>query len=151
MNTEIQTFNFNNAMLRTLTDENGDPWSVGKDVATILGYTNPRKALTDHVDDEAKTNKVTIRDSIGREQNPTVINESGLHPLVLGSKLPTAKRFKRWITHEVLPSIRKHGTKTDGTKFAFPPTVRITRKGLTLLHKRLSETRLNETPETTTR
>nr|UVX77879.1 MAG: antirepressor protein KilAC domain [Bacteriophage sp.] len=109
MNTEIQTFNFNSAPLRTLTDEAGDPWFVGKDVATILGYTNPRKALIDHVDDEDKTDGVTIRDSIGREQNPTVINESGLYSLILSSKLPTAKRFKRWVTHEVLPSIRKHG------------------------------------------
>lgn len=109
MNTEIQTFNFNSASLRTLTDENGNPWFVGKDVAMILGYTNPRKALIDHVDDEDKTDGVTIRDSIGRKQNPTVINESGLYSLILGSKLPTAKRFKSWVTHEVLPSIRKHG------------------------------------------
>lgn len=269
MNAEIQTFNFNAAPLRTLTDENGDLWFVGKDVATILGYTNPRKALIDHIDDEDKTDGVTIRDSIGREQNPTVINESGLYSLILSSKLPTAKRFKHWITNEVLPSIRKtggyihaseadsdedilakailiaqktidlknrqlqakdaqikelepkaqaldaftdvedrllirdaakvlsnsgtpisekqlrewmadnnwiykhnnswhatarhstaghlvmvmttkHGTKTDGTKFAFPPTVRITRKGLTLLHKRLGETSLNKALEETT-
>lgn len=112
MNTEIQTFNFNNATMRTMTDTAGDPWFVGKDVATILGYTNPRKALIDHVDDEDKTDGVTIRDSIGREQNPTVINESGLYSLILGSKLPTAKRFKHWVTHEVLPSIRKHGALT---------------------------------------
>lgn len=110
MNTEIQTFNFNSAPLRTLTDENCDPWFVGKDVATILGYTNPRKALIDHVDDEDKTDGVTIRDSIGREQHPTVINESGMYSLILSSKLPTAKRFKRWVTHEVLPSIREHGS-----------------------------------------
>lgn len=268
MNTEIQTFNFDSASLRTLTDENGDPWFVGKDVATILGYTNPRKALIDHVDDEDKTDGVTIRDSIGREQNPTVINESGLYSLILSSKLPTAKRFKRWVTHEVLPTIRKHGiyaTNTtidqiladpdfgirlladlkeerakrieaenhvkelepkakaledftnvpdtllvrdaakilsnagtpigekelrewlnshgwtyrhagtwwatservkaghlvmvesrthgqhkDGSILAFSPTVKITRKGLALLHKRLGETRLNETLKTTT-
>lgn len=266
MNAEIQTFNFNDSPLRTLTDEAGDPWFVGKDVATILGYTNPRKALIDHVDNEDKTDGVTIRDSIGREQNPTVINESGLYSLILGSKLPTAKRFKHWVTHEVLPSIRKtggyipaseadsdedilakavliaqktidlknrqlqakdaqikelepkaqaldaftdvedrllvrdaakilsnsgtiisekqlrewmaandwiykhngswhatarhstaghlvmvmstkHGTKPDGTKFAFPPTVRVTRKGLALLHKRLSETLLDKALE----
>nr|UVX56811.1 MAG: antirepressor protein KilAC domain [Bacteriophage sp.] len=269
MNTEIQTFNFNNNPVRTLTDENGDPWFVGKGVATILGYANPRKALIDHVDDEDKTDGVTIRDSIGREQNPTVINESGLYSLILSSKLPTAKRFKRWVTHEVLPTIRKTGgyipaseadsdedilakavliaqktidlknqqlqakdaqikelepkakaldafanvedrllirdaakilsnagtpitekqlrewmadngwiyksncswhatarhctaghlvmvmsqdyvTKADGTKFAYPPTVRITRKGLALLHKRLGETLLADAIETTT-
>lgn len=269
MNTEIQAFHFNSATMRALTDENSEPWFVGKDVATILGYTNPRKALIDHVDDEDKTDGVTIRDSIGREQNPIVINEAGLYSLILSSKLPNAKRFKRWVTHEVLPSIRKtggyihaseadsdedilakavliaqktidlknrqlqakdaqikelepkakaldaftdvedrllvreaakilsnsgtpvsekqlrewmaangwiykhngswnatakhctaghlvmvmstkHGTKTDGTKFAFPPTVRITRKGLALLHTRLGETRLANTLETTT-
>ena len=82
---------------------------VGKDVASILGYVNPRKALADHVDDEDKKDGVTIRDSIGREQTPIVINESGLYSLILSSKLPTAKKFKRWVTSEVLPSIRKHG------------------------------------------
>ena len=84
-------------------------WFVGKDVAEILGYTNSRKALIDHVDDEDKKDGVTIRDAIGREQTPIFINESGLYSLVLSSKLPSAKEFKRWVTSEVLPSIRKHG------------------------------------------
>ena len=89
----------------------GNPWLVGKDVATALGYVNPRKALDDHVDveDKQRGDDVTIRDSIGRVQHPTIINESGLYSLVLSSKLPGAKRFKRWVTHDVLPSIRKHG------------------------------------------
>jgi anti-repressor protein len=109
MTNEMTTFtNAEFGTVRTITID-GDPWFVGKDVATILGYTNPRKALIDHVDDEDKTDGVTIRDSIGREQNPIVINESGLYSLILGSKLPTAKRFKRWVTSEVLPSIRRHG------------------------------------------
>ncbi|NLH92402.1 MAG: Bro-N domain-containing protein, partial [Atopobium sp.] len=73
---------------------NNEPWFVGKDVATILGYSNPRKAIGDHVDEEDKTDGVTIRDSIGREQNPIFINESGLYSLIIGSKLPTAKKFK---------------------------------------------------------
>ena len=92
-------------------EQDGEPWLVGKDVAEALGYTNPRKALADHVDSEDKRqgDGVTIRDSIGREQAATLINESGLYALVLSSKLPTAKKFKRWVTSEVLPSIRKHG------------------------------------------
>lgn len=88
---------------------NNEPWLVGKDVATILGYSNPRKAIGDHVDEEDKTDGVTIRDSIGREQNPIFINESGLYSLILSSKLPRAKKFKRWVTSEVLPAIRRDG------------------------------------------
>ena len=90
---------------------NGEPWFVGKDVAQALGYTNHRKALADHVDAEDKRQEdgVTIRDSIGREQHPTIINESGVYSLILSSKLPTAKKFRRWVTSEVLPSIRKTG------------------------------------------
>lgn len=95
---------------------NAEPWFVGKDVAEILGYSNPRKAILDHVDEEDKTDGVTIRDSIGRDQNPICINESGLYSLVLSSKLPTAKQFKRWVTGEVLPSIRKTGGYIAGQK-----------------------------------
>ena len=92
--------------IRTVTVD-GEPWFVGKDVAEVLGYTNSRKALRDHVDDEDKNDGVTIRDSIGREQSPIIINESGLYGLILSSKLPSAKRFKHWGTSEVLPQIRK--------------------------------------------
>ena len=88
---------------------NGEPFFVGKDVAEILGYSNTRKALTDHVDDEDKLDGVTIRDSIGREQSPVFINESGLYSLILRSQLPKARQFKRWVTTEVLPAIRRHG------------------------------------------
>ena len=87
---------------------NGEPYFVGKDVAAILGYSNSRKALIDHVDDEDK-NTVTIRDGIPGNPNQVVINESGLYSLILSSKLPTSKRFKRWVTSEVLPTIRRHG------------------------------------------
>ncbi len=86
---------------------NGEPWFVGKDVADILEYGNPRKALADHVDTEDKG--VTKCDTLGGLQEMTVINESGLYSLILGSKMPSAKKFKRWITAEVLPSIRKNG------------------------------------------
>lgn len=94
--------------IRTV-EVNNEPWFVGKDVASVLGYANTRKALADHIDDEDKLDGVTIRDPIGREQNPVIINESGLYSLILSSKLPTAKKFKHWVTSEVLPTIRKHG------------------------------------------
>lgn len=267
MNTEIQTFNFNATPLRTLTDENGDPWFVAKDVCDILSLENSRKATADLDPDEKNT--VTISDGIPGNPNKTIISEPGLYKLIMRSRKPEAKEFQRWITHEVLPSIRKHGiyaTETtidqilanpdfgirlltslkeerakrieaenqvkelepkakalddftnvpeallvreaakllsnagtpigekelrewlsqhgwmykhagtwwatstrikaghlamvearshgqhkDGSIFAFAPTVKITRKGLTLLHQRLNETRLNETLETTTR
>lgn len=85
----------------------GEPWFVGKDVSDILGYTNSRKAISDHVDDEDKG--VTKCDTLGGKQDLTIINESGLYSLILSSKLPTAKKFKRWVTSEVLPAIRKTG------------------------------------------
>lgn len=266
MNTEIQTFNFNATPLRTLTDENGEPWFVAKDVCDILGLENSRKATADLDPDERNT--VTISDGIPGNPNKTIIGEPGLYKLIMRSRKPEAKEFQRWVTHEVLPSIRKHGiyaTETtidqiladpdfgirlltdlkeerakrieaenhvkelepkakalddftnvpdtllvrdaakllsnagtpigekelrewlsqhdwiyrhagtwsaaservkaghlamvesrshgrnkDGSIFAFAPTVKITRKGLALLHKRLGETRLNETLKTTT-
>lgn len=267
MNTEIQTFNFNDASLRTLTDENGDPWFVAKDVCNILEISNPSDALQSLYDDE-KTNlgNSYVWSEPGRR--PLIISEPGLYRLVMRSRKPEAKDFQRWVTHEVLPSIRKHGiyaTETtidqiladpdfgirlltslkeerakrieaenqvkelepkakalddftnvpdallvrdaakllsnagtpigekelrewlsqhgwtyrhagtwyatservkaghlvlvesrshgqhkDGSIFAFAPTVKITRKGLALLHTRLGETRLNKTRETTT-
>lgn len=256
MNTEIQTFNFNNASLRTLTDEAGDPWFVAKDVCDILSLSNATVALQSLDDDE-----LTKFNLGGQHGEANIISEPGLYRLVMKSRKPEAREFQRWVTHEVLPTIRnhgaymtkqtldkaltspdfliqlatklkeeqekvkalepkakaldaftdvedrllvrdaakilsnsgtvisekqlrewmaandwiykhngswyatarhctaghlvmvmsqKHGTKSDGTKFAFPPTVRITRKGLSLLHQRLGETRLTETLENTT-
>ena len=101
---------FENAMfgkIRTVVINN-EPWFIGKDVATALGYTNPRDALAKHVNEEDK-NTVAIHDGIQGNPNMTAINESGVYALVFGSKLPTAKAFKRWVTSEVLPSIRKTG------------------------------------------
>lgn len=95
--------------IRTVTID-GEPWFIGKDVAEILGYSNSRKAILDHVDDEDKTDGVTIRDAIGREQAAVAINESGLYALIFGSKLASAKRFKHWVTSEILPQIRKTGS-----------------------------------------
>lgn len=93
--------------IRTV-EHDGEPWFVGKDVATALGYRNPRKAIADHVDTEDK-NTVTNRYGTSGNPNMTIINESGLYSLILSSKLPTAKKFKHWVTSEVLPSIRKTG------------------------------------------
>ena len=90
-----------------IVDMNGDPWMVGKDVAQALGYQNASKALNDHVDPEDKLNNESLL-SLG-QRGGWLINESGLYSLVLSSKLPGAKRFRRWVTGEVLPSIRKDG------------------------------------------
>lgn len=115
---EIQVFNNPEfGQLRTVMIDN-IPWAVGKDVADALGYTNSRKALSDHVDEEDR-NTVTIRDGIGNP-NRVVINESGLYSLILSSKLPSAKRFKRWVTSEVLPAIRATGAYTTPEKPALP-------------------------------
>lgn len=106
---ELQIFNSEEfGEIRTV-NINDETWFIGKDVAEALGYSNTRKALADHVDDEDKLDGVTIRDSIGREQTPVFINESGLYALIFGSKLDSAKRFKHWVTSEVLPTIRKTG------------------------------------------
>lgn len=266
MNAEIQTFNFNTAPLRTLTDNAGNPWFVLKDCMSILSLGNPTETVKMFDDDEFSTTEVI--DSIGRRQRAYIISESGFYRLVMKSRKPEAQEFQRWVTHEVLPSIRKHGIYAteatidqiladpdfgirlltslkeerakrieaenqvkelepkakalddftnvpdallvrdaakllsnagtpigekelrewlsqhdwtyrhagtwwaasdrvkaghlvmvesrshgqhkNGSIFAFPPTVKITRKGLALLHKRLGETRLNETLETIT-
>ena len=248
--------------MRTLTDENGDPWFVAKDVCTILEIrTNNLRTILDTDEISELSNDYSIDIAQNGGKSPLIISEAGLYGLVLKSRKPEAKEFKRWITHEVLPTIRKHGaymtqqtldkaltspdfliqlatklkeeqekvkalepkakaldaftdvedrllvrdaakilsnsgtpitekqlrewmaandwiykhngswhatakhctaghivmvmstkhgTKADGTKFAFPPTVRITRRGLALLHQRLGETRLANTLETTT-
>lgn len=104
---EVQLFNFENHEVRSLVI-NSEPWFVGKDVAEVLGYKNQNDALVKHVDDEDK-DTLAIRDSIGRNRNTPIINESGLYSLVLSSKLPSAKKFKRWVTSEVLPALRKTG------------------------------------------
>lgn len=266
MNTEIQTFNFHDTPVRTLTDENDEPWFIAKDVANILGYRDAANMTRRLEEDEKGTRPVSTP---GGEQQMAVITEPGLYSAILGSRIPEAREFKRWVTHEVLPKIRRtggyiptsesdtdeaimakalliaqktiernaqqlrakdrlikelapkakalddftnvpdallvreaakllsnagtpigekelrewirqhgwtyhhagtwwaaservkaghlvmvesksYGRHKDGTKFAFPPTVRITRKGLALLHKRLGETILNKTLETIT-
>lgn len=266
MNTEIQTFNFHDTPVRTLTDENDEPLFIAKDVTNILGYRDAANMTRRLEEDEKGTRPVSTP---GGEQRMTVITEPGLYSAILGSRIPEAREFKRWVTHEVLPKIRRtggyiptsesdtdeaimakalliaqktiernaqqlqakdrqikeltpkakalddftnvpntllvreaakllsnagtpigekelrewlshhgwtyrhtgtwwaasehvkaghlvmvesksHGRHKDGTKFAFPPTVRITHKGLALLHKRLGETLLAKTLGTTT-
>lgn len=88
---------------------NKEPWFVGKDVAVALGYSNTRDALSRHVDNEDKTSVVIPDDDSNYKSKATIINESGVYALIFGSKLPTAKKFKHWVTSEVLPDIRKHG------------------------------------------
>lgn len=190
MNNEMQRFDFKGAALRTLTDENGEPWFVAKDVCDILEISNPSDALKRLDDDERS------RFNLGRQGETNIVNEAGLYVLVLGSRKPEAHEFKRWVTHEVLPQIRKtggyipttdadddmtilakavmigqrtmeeqkrkiaaqqtridaghlvmvppktHDTHRDGTTFSFAPTVKITRKGLGLIARRMSEATL---------
>lgn len=106
--TDLKIFeNSEFGFIRTIRDEEGEPWFVGKDVAEILEYSNTRDALARHVDKEDKSD-VAIHD--GRQnRNQTIINESGLYSLIFSSKMKKAKEFKRWVTSEVLPTIRKHG------------------------------------------
>lgn len=105
---EVQLFNFENHEVRSLLI-NSEPWFVGKDVADVLGYKNQRDAISKHVDSEDK-NTVAIHDGITRgNPNQTIINESGLYALIFGSKLESAQKFKRWVTSEVLPALRKTG------------------------------------------
>lgn len=105
---ELKQFNFENNQVRTLLI-NDEPWFVGKDVAEILGYSNPRDALSKHVDSEDK-NSVAIHDGNKGNPNLTIINESGVYALVFSSKLQSAKKFKHWVTSEVLPTLRKTGS-----------------------------------------
>ena len=108
MKTKIQIFKHEQfGEIRTMVDEKGEPLLLGADVARRLGYKNPAKALRDHVDEEDKLTERIVLSGQGREV--IFINESGLYSLVLASKLPQAKAFKRWVTSEVLPQIRKTG------------------------------------------
>ena len=114
---EPQLFNFNGQQVRTVTI-NDEPYFVGKDVATILGYKKPENAIANHVEDEDKTTTLIQGTGSNYKSKSVIINESGLYALILSSKLPTAKEFKHWVTSEVLPAIRKHGAyMTDEKAF----------------------------------
>lgn len=118
MNNEIQKFDFKGAALRTLTDEAGKPWFVLKDCMSILDLGNPTETVKMFDKDEFSTTEVI--DSIGRRQQTYIISEPGLYRLVMKSRKPEAKEFQRWVTHEVLPSIRKHGGYMAGQERMTP-------------------------------
>ena len=103
---KLQVFNFENHEVRSLL-LNNEPWFVGKDVAEVLGYERADNAIRNHIDKEDKL--MHQISASGQNRNMTIINESGLYSLVLSSKLPSAKKFKRWVTSEVLPALRKTG------------------------------------------
>lgn len=108
MDNKVQVFNFEDQSIRTMLID-GKPFFVGKDVAKTLGYKKPLNALATHVDEDDSL-KQGLTDSLGRVQETIVINESGLYALIMASQLPEAKKFKHWVTSEVLPTIRKHGS-----------------------------------------
>lgn len=117
----LQIFNFNGLDVRTVLID-GEPYFVGKDVAEVLGYRNTRDALKKHVDNEDKKSEIVNSSQLSQNatgyQNIDLITESGVYSLIFGSKLPTAKKFKHWVTSEVLPAIRQHGAyMTDEKAF----------------------------------
>ncbi|MFM0599796.1 BRO family protein [Streptococcus suis] len=107
MNMELQIFKNEQFGEVQLVEINNEPWFIGKEIAEILAYKEPNKAITRHVDKEDRTKHPIL--TKGGLQDSYIINESGLYSLILKSKLPQAKQFKRWVTSEVLPAIRKHG------------------------------------------
>lgn len=114
---DLQIFNFSGLDVRTvLIDE--EPYFVGKDVAEVLGYKKPENAVANHVDEEDKTTTLIQGTGSNYKSKTVIVNESGLYSLILSSKLPTAKKFKHWVTSEVLPAIREHGAyMTDEKAF----------------------------------
>lgn len=121
---DIQIFNNPEfGEIRTI-EVNNEPYFVGNDVAKALGYSNPQKAVRDHVDEDDRTNR-SVTDALGRKQDTAIINESGLYSLILSSKLEGAKKFKRWVTSEVLPSIRKNGRYDVAVPKSFAEALRL--------------------------
>ena len=110
MNNELQTFNNSDFGNIRVVENSGEPWFVGKDIATILGYAKPENAIANHVDGEDKTSTLIQGSGSNYKSKAILINESGLYSLIMSSKLPQAKAFKRWVTSEVLPAIRKTGS-----------------------------------------
>ena len=133
--TQLQTFTHEQlGEIRTLTIK-GEPWFIGKDVADLLGYEASRNALAKHVDEDDKlTHQISAS---GQRREMTIINESGLYSLILSSKLPLAKQFKRWVTSEVLPQIRKTGGYIPIEKEE--SELEILAKGFQILHRTLEE------------
>ena len=109
MNENLRIWNYKSSKFRTVEIE-GEPYFVGKDVAITLGYAKPENAIATHVDDEDKTATLIRGTGSNYKSKTIVINESGLYSLILSSKLPNAKNFKRWVTSKVLPELRKNGS-----------------------------------------
>lgn len=131
---EMQIFNSEEfGDIRTVTI-NEEPWFVGKDVAKALGYSNTRDALATHISEEDK-NTVAISDGKRGNPNQVVINESGLYALIFGSKLDSAKRFKRWVTSEILPSIRRTGSY--GIPLTIPEQIQLLARGNVELERKI--------------
>lgn len=116
-NNHITRFDFHGATVRVLADEQGEPWFIAKDVCAVLEIGNPSQALTNLDDDEKG---ITTTDTLGGPQKTVTVSESGFYRLVLRSRKPVAKEFQRWVTHEVLPSIRKHGGYMAGQEAMSP-------------------------------
>lgn len=110
----LQIFNSPEFGQVRIVQQNGEPWFIGKDVAEILGYSNTKDAIAKHVDDEDKLGSQIA--TSGQNRNMTIINESGLYSLILSSKMPKAKEFKRWVTSDVIPAIRKTGGYIAGSE-----------------------------------
>ena len=104
----MQVFDFKENAVRVVRGDDGEPWFRASDVCGVLGFSNPWQALESHVDED-DLQKLEAIDSLGRTQQANFVNESGMYALIFGSTKPEAKAFKRWVTHEVLPSIRKSG------------------------------------------
>ena len=142
MNNEIQQFYFNGAALRTLTDEEGEPWFVLKDCMSILDLGNPTETVKMFDKDEFSTTEVI--DSIGRRQQTYIISEPGLYRLVMKSRKPEAKEFQRWVTHEVLPQIRRtggyiHTTDTDSDEDILAKAVLVAQKTIEHKNRQIAE------------
>ena len=135
---EIINFDFQGQKVRSMLIE-GNPYFVGKDVTSILGYVKSRNAIYQHVDEDDAL-KQGIIDDLGRTQNMTLINESGVYSLIFGSKLPEARKFKRWVTSEVLPTLRQRGTYSinqnkdaeDGNRAVIENMIELSKNLLTL-------------------
>ena len=138
---EVKLFDFENNKIRTVMI-NDKPYFVGKDVCNVLGYTNSRDAIKTHVFEDDKG--VETIDTLGGKQNMTIINESGLYALIFGSRLSSAKKFKRWVTSEVLPTLRKTGSYQMPTnpmqalELMFQ-ALKETNDGVTQIEKRVTE------------
>lgn len=136
MSEQIETYKFHGeAPVRVITGEDGEPWFVAKDVCDILGISNNRDAIAALDDDEKNT--VAISDGIPGNPNKTIVSEPGLYKLVMRSRKPEAHEFQRWVTHEVLPSIRKHGGYLAGQEHMTP-------EQMVLASMRYLESKINE-------